>query len=760
MKIRWTLVLGCFVITASLRAESPGAELYKSQCARCHGPQGQGVAKKYSQPLAGELSIAQLSEVVRKTMPEDNPESLTPEQSTAIAAFMYDSFYSPIARERTRPARIDLTRLTVNQYRHSVSDILGSFRFNTNRWQDGGKGLKGEYFADRGYRNRQVERTDPTIQFDFGTNPPTEGKYPSPEYSVRWSGSLLAPESGEYTFIVKSDQAVLLYINGNEPLVDARVRSGNQTEYVVSLMLTGGRVVPIRLEFSKALQGVKDKAPKPTPAFVSLNWKPPHGQIEPIPTRFLSPVSVPDQHAVTIAFPPDDQSMGWERGSSVSKEWDAATSEAALEAAKAIIQQFNRISGVDARAPKPNQLQQAKQFAGKFVERAFRQPLTPDQRALYIDRQFQLAGDDLTLAMQRVVLLTLKSPRFLFRETAESADAYATASRLSFALWDSIPDQELLNAAAQGRLKTIADTRKQAERMLQDPRAAVKMRRFLMHWLRLDQERELVKNPKLFPEFEPILPDLKTSLELFLDEIVWSDRSDFRQLLLSDSVYLNGRLAKVYGVNLPADAPFQKVQLDVGKRSGVLTHPYLLSSFAYSEHSSPIHRGVFLAKGILGTGLKPPQDAFSPLAASAHPNLNTRERVLLQTKGANCQTCHSVINPLGFALESFDAIGKYRQLDNQKPIDARGEYITRSGTIQKFTGAVELAKFLANSPEVSESFTRQLFHHLIQQPIRAYGANRTEEYRAFWEQNGYNIRRLMIEIAATAALPRMESRQR
>jgi Protein of unknown function (DUF1592)/Protein of unknown function (DUF1588)/PA14 domain/Protein of unknown function (DUF1595)/Cytochrome C oxidase, cbb3-type, subunit III/Protein of unknown function (DUF1585) len=813
---------------AAAFAAPDGAKLYADKCARCHGKAGEGVKKKYDKPLIGELAVPQLADLVRKTMPEDAPESLSAEESAAVSAFMHESFYSAIARERIKPARVDLTRLTVNQYRNAVADLIGSFRWNVNQWKDGGQGLKGEYYGDRAFRTRMLERTDPLVTFDFGTEPPFTRPEPKPappkeekkadpkkagddkkdakpkddkeaakkaaeeakkeaerkareeaeksEYSVRWAGSVFAPESGEYLFVVKSDQAVRLWVNDiNQSVITATVQSGDQKEYSAPVFLTGGRVYFLRLEFSKALQGVKDKKPKPTPAFVRLEWKPPGGTTEPIPTRFLSPNQVPEQHLVTIPFPPDDKSLGWERGTAVSKEWDAATTEAALEASKYVVAKLDLLLGavqperdINAEAGNPGGLnldrkrgpapvtdrdKKARAFAVQFVERAFRRPLTPEQKDLYVTRQFAAVNGDTDAGLTRVVLLALKSPRFLFREVGNSGDQFDTAARLSFALWDSGPDAALIAAAQKGELKTPEQVRKHAERMLSDPRAKAKLHGFLMHWLRLDQERDLGKNPKRFPGFDTAaVSDLRTSLDLFLDDVVWSKESDFRRLLKSDEVYLNGRLAKLYGAELPADAPFQKVKLDAGKRAGVLTHPYLLTTFAYADQSSPIHRGVFVAKGILGTGLKPPQEAFTPLAPDLHPKLNTRERVSLQTKGANCQTCHTVINPLGFPLESFDAIGKYRQTDNNKPVDTTGEYLTRSGETKKFNGPVELATFLADSPEVHAAFAEQLFHHLAQQPVRAYGPERGNELRDKFVKTGYNIRSLAAEIATTAAL--------
>lgn len=741
------------LLTSSVALAAPdGAKLYKEQCARCHGDVGQGVKKKYADPLVGDLAVPQLAEVVRKTMPDDKPESLTKEEATAIAEFMHTAFYSPAAREKNNPIRADLSRLTINQYRHAAADLIGSFRFGTNKWTDGGKGLKGEYFGNRNYNNRQKERTDPTVAFDFKTDPPTDGKYDEHEFSIRWTGSFLTPESGDYTFVVKSDQAVQLWVNGDR-VVNALVKSGNQTEYTAIVPLTGGRVYPIRFDFSKALQGVKDKKPKPVPAFARLEWKRPHGALEPIPGRYLSPNGVPEQFVVGTPFPPDDKSMGWERGTRVSKEWDAAVTEAALEVSAYVIKFHEQLAGINPKDPLDKRGPKLKEFVARFVERAFRRPLTDELKQVFIEKQYTAANGDNEMFLKRVVLLTLKSPRFLMREASDKPDAFDVAAKLSFALWDSAPDAELLKAAADGKLKTKDEVRKQAERMLNDPRAEAKLRGFLLHWLRLDVDRDLAKNDKLFPGFDAAtVADLRTSLEMFLDEVAGSKESDFRRLLKSDEVYLNGRLAKVYGADLPVDAPFTKVKLDAGQRAGVLTHPYLMTSFAYTDHSSPIHRGVFIAKGLLGVGLKPPQEAFSPLAASAHPMLSTRERVALQTKGANCQTCHNVINPLGFTLEGFDAIGKVRAKDNNKDVDTAGRYLTKSGEEKVFKGPVELANFVADSPEAHAAFAEQLFHHLIQQPVRAFGGNRSEELRDMFAKSGYSIRALAADIAAGAAL--------
>jgi hypothetical protein len=289
--------------------------------------------------------------------------------------------------------------------------------------------------------------------------------------------------------------------------------------------------------------------------------------------------------------------------------------------------------------------------------------------------------------------------------------------------------------------------------MLPDLRTHAKLREFFWQWLKADESPDLSKDAKAYPDFTPaIASDLRTSMALSIDEIVWSESSDFRQLFLASSIPMNGRLAKYYGVDLPPEAMFQDVPLDPDHRSGVLTHPYLLAAFAHANDTSPIRRGVFISRNLLGRALKPPPEAFIPLPAESHADLTTRERIALQTQSQACMICHSTINPLGFTLEQFDAAGRFRTEDNGKPIDASGAYETRGGQVQQFKSVCDLAKFLADSDETHTAFVEQLFHCLIKQPVRAYGSTRLDELNASFKQNEFNVRKLASEIVTGAAI--------
>lgn len=749
--IRAAAPLWLLVLCASLdAAEVPAGErIYRTQCARCHGPQGEGT-KKYKRRLEGDRSVAQLAEVIRKTMPESAPGSLSAAEARAVADHVHGAFYSRLARERNRPARVELTRLTVRQYRQSVADLVGSFR--GQRKADDQRGLKAEYFGGRRYRprDRVLERIDPQVAFDFGTDSPVPGKTAPEEFSIRWNGSLLVEQTGEYQLVLRTEHAARLWLNDTRrPLIDAWVKSGKDTEYRATLFLVSGRAYPLRLEYTKAKQGVDDsrnkkkKTPTPVRSSMTLLWKAPGRDLEPVPARHLSPLPAPEVYVCSTPFPPDDRSLGWERGSTISREWDQASTDAALETAGYVAARLAELAGgTDGK--------KVQAFAHAFTERAFRKPLSAEQKAV-VDRQLS-AGKDPQTGIKRVVLLALKSPRFLYREVEDGGDAHDTAARLSFGLWDSLPDRDLLAAAGAGQLSSREQVVRQAERMLSDPRSRIKLRDFLLTWLKADQPHDLARDPKKFPGFDAaVISDLRTSLELFLDDVVWSDDSDFRQLFLSDRVLLNARLAKFYGASGPAGNGFEKVRLDDGQRAGVLSHPYLMTAFAHGSDSSPIHRGVFLARGVLGVALRPPPEAVAPLAPELHPSLSTRERVNLQTRPTACMTCHGIINPLGFTLEHFDAVGRYRTRDNGKPVDAAGGYTTRAGKTVKVNGARDLAAYLAGSPEAHAAFVEQLFHHLVGQPVRAYGPNTREELRRSFAASGFHVRKLAVEVLATAA---------
>ncbi|WP_339734335.1 DUF1592 domain-containing protein [uncultured Gimesia sp.] len=718
-----------------------GEQIYRKMCVECHAASGQGVTDK-ANPFHGMKSLVELTTLIDETMPEEDPELCQGEDAKRAAQYVYDRFFTKATAGKS--ARVQLSHLTVRQYLFTTADLMAHFLGNAKATNTE-RGLNAEYYDSRSMRRdkRVIKRIDPVVNFQFGDKKPVDKITNAEEFSMKWEGSVLAEETGDYEFILKTENGARLWVNQKDPIIDEWVSSqGRAKEHKATIRLLGGKPYTLRLHVFK----YKEKS-----SSVVLEWKPPHKAQEVIPQRNLTPQQMPGTFITSTVFPPDDSVSGYERGTAVSKSWDEATTSAAIEIMTNVIKHLDRLAGTKPDAK--NRKEKIQQFCHRFAELAFRRPLTNEQKTFFVDQHFK-QEPAVELAVKRVILLILKSPRFLYTDREYPAlDDFAIASRLSYGLWDSMPDRQLYDQAKAGKLKTPAQIAKQAERMLKDPRAQSKLRYFFHHWLQLDEKEELAKDKALFPEFDAlVVSDLRTSLDLFIDEVVWNKSSDYRQLLLADYVYLNPRLAKVYDVKLPDGQEFQKVSLDKDKRAGVITHPYMMANFAYHNLSSPIHRGVFVTRRLLGRTLKPPPQATEFKDGNFKPGMTTREKVALITKPSACMSCHSIINPLGFSLEHFDAIGRYREQEVKRSINASAELTSVSGETVNFNGARDLATHIATDHHAHAAFVDQLFHQAVKQPINAYGENIREELTTQFEKSGYNIQQLLIEIMKVAAL--------
>ncbi|MEZ5327230.1 MAG: DUF1592 domain-containing protein [Verrucomicrobiales bacterium] len=759
-----------------------GAAIYRSQCAQCHGASGEGVDGEYDKPLYGSRSVEKLADLIGRTMPEDEPELCVGDDAAAVSAYIYDAFYSPDARGN--PPEILPARLTNRQYLESIADLIGTFtdhqpEGNSERQgkrrgrrdesvpdeiKNATEGLRADYFESNGMNKkdkRSLQRIDPSVDFDFGEGSPAEN-INAEQFSIAWSGSIVARETGVHEFRVRTPNGARLYVNADlkpgdsnyrddssapsqTPLIDAWVSSGEMREETGRVLLLGGRRYLIRLDYFKYKEKVSS---------IRLEWKPPHGDWE-VPARSdFVPTMVSRVAVVNAPFPADDRSLGYERGAAVSKEWFNAVTAAAIEVATEVDDRIDSLSR--SRPDAEDRVAKLRTFASRFVSLAFRRPLTAGQQRAFVDTKFETAETP-EQAVKRVVLFSLLSPEFLFPtlNDRESPDAFDIASRLAMELWDSLPDETLLNVAASGGLDDISGVREQIQRMTDDPRTRSKMLSFFHHWFEMDGERDLLKDDQVYPEFNPgVIADLRHSLNLSIEDIVWSENSDYRQLLLADSLFLNDRLVLLYG-NADSGEPsegFRRVTFAPAERSGVITHPYLLSAFAYHNNSSPIHRGVFLTRNIVGRPLKPPPVAIEFKDGEFDPSLTMREKVTQVTRDNACMSCHSIINPLGFSLEEFDAIGRLRKEDNSKPVDTTSDYTTDSGDKVTFTGARDVATHAANSPTAHQAFVNHLFHYIVKQPITAYGKQTPGQLRDQFEKNEFNIRDLLAEIVTVSAI--------
>lgn len=761
-----SLALGLLTAYASA-AEHPGAVIYKKMCQECHGAKGEGVKDKFEDPLTGDLTLEALARKIERTMPEDKEGTCVGDDAKNVAAYIYESFYSAAAQARSHPPEQDLSRLTIAQYRASVMDIIGRFRMGPgfDRPLKDETGLKatyrgvelpkpGEPVVDTTPKNGikakrpnyKLERVDPQVAFHFGADSPDKEKMEAEQFQDSWSGSVVAQETGVYEFMIKTENGARLWINDmseNDALIDAWVSAGPKVrEEKKSLYLLGGRAYALRLDHFKF---------KEQSASIELWWKPPHGTAEIIPQHALRTERPRELMIVRTSFPADDRSVGYERGTSISKAWDQAATEAAISVSEDVVENLNELAGTKDGAP--DRAEKLRKFAFTFMEAAFCRPLTEEQKQLYIEAQFRSAKTP-EQAVKRVVLFTLKSPQFLYPELreADKPDDFAYASRLALTLWDSIPDKRLIQAAAAGKLRTPEQIRAEAQRMLSDPRTKAKLHGFFHQWLELERAEGNIKDMKLFPGFdESVLADLRESLFEFLDQVVWSPQSDYRQLLQADYLLLNDRLGKFYGKPVQG-SDFQRVTFDPNQRAGVVTHPYLLASLATSRATSPIHRGVFLTRNIVGLSLRPPPMAVTFDESHFNPKLTMREKITELTKNNACMSCHSTINPLGFSLENYDAIGRWRTQDNNKPVNAVGDFADDEGRKVHLTGPRDIVNYVSGSPYGHRAFIRQMFNHFVKQQPLAYGPQTLEDMQKSFAASGCNVQKLMLDISMTAVL--------
>ncbi len=252
------------------------------------------------------------------------------------------------------------------------------------------------------------------------------------------------------------------------------------------------------------------------------------------------------------------------------------------------------------------------------------------------------------------------------------------ASRLSFFLWDTSPDDALLEAAAEGRLSNPEVLSQQVERMLADPRSRALAARFASQWLRLQDAEDNQPEPYLYPDFTGQLRfDLVRETELFFDNLVREDRS-FLELLTADYTFLNERLARHYGIPGISGDRFRRVSYPDRTRRGVLGHGSVLLSTSMSARTSPVLRGKWVMEVLMGTPPPPPPPnipAFDDTAsASGGRRLTTRERLEMHRANPTCHSCHRFMDPIGLALDGYDVTGRVRTRENGVPLDTRGTF--------------------------------------------------------------------------------------
>ncbi|RYE91143.1 MAG: DUF1592 domain-containing protein [Myxococcales bacterium] len=325
-------------------------------------------------------------------------------------------------------------------------------------------------------------------------------------------------------------------------------------------------------------------------------------------------------------------------------------------------------------------------------------------------------------------------------------NSHEVASRLSFALWNSMPSDALLDAADKGELATAAGVEGWAKKLLDDPRAEQVLASFHGQLLDVSSYGKGVKSTEVYPGFtEELRPMFAQEAGLFFANVMGAERGGLRELLTSPVTYVNDKLAPIYGLSGSFGPEMKRVELDPKRRSGVLTQSGFLAKNGGLVQPDPIHRGVSIQLHLLCRTLTAP-NMIPPLPEPKEGQTN-RERVHDHTKvcGSGCHTDH--INPTGFAFENFDSIGAWRDQDNGKPVDA-ADVLMLDGQEVSFKGAPELMAALVNSPEAHACYARNWTEYALGRPV-AKGELGWVKQLGSTSRQGASAADLLIDLASS-----------
>lgn len=364
-----------------------------------------------------------------------------------------------------------------------------------------------------------------------------------------------------------------------------------------------------------------------------------------------------------------------------------------------------------------NEREQIRELLIQFAQRAFRRPTPEEDLAPYVALAFQQLdeGHGAIAALRTGYRTILCSPRFLyFNEQPGNLDNYALASRLSYFLWNSMPDQELLKLARSARLTKPNVLAEQVDRMLAAPRGTDFLRHFAHHWLDLKDIDFTEPDRRLYPGFDIIVQQsMLNETHAFLDEMLKQDLS-VSNLVDSRFTYLNNRLARHYGIRGVSGEQMQKVAVGPqDHRGGLLTHGAVLKVTANGTTTSPVVRGVWVSERILGTEISPPPDSVPAIEPDIRGATTIRELLNKHKSDESCARCHRMIDPPGFALENFDPAGRWRTKYGGSRRSRRSREVDPSGTLPDGSSFATLTEFQQLMGNRGSALAANLARHLI-----------------------------------------------
>lgn len=408
----------------------------------------------------------------------------------------------------------------------------------------------------------------------------------------------------------------------------------------------------------------------------------------------------------------------------------------------------------------------ATRFISEFGRRAYRRPLTAEESDPLVGL-FREANPvwGFDKAIELLIQAFLQSPQLLYRpeslatvsmadepapagigmERPVALDSYQIASRLSYFLWNTMPDDELFSLADAEQLLDLPTLRAQAERMLDDERARTTVRDFYEQWLGMSQLTGLTREHPEGTSPSAYNASWGASLEQFVQHTFWEESGNVQALLSSPSVFVDAPLGALYG------AP--EGRFEDPNRAGILTQPGLMALLAHADQSAPVQRGKFVREQVLCQPLPPPPPDVDTTPPDPDPSATTRERFRQHSADSSCAGCHRLLDRVGFGLEAFDHLGRFRTEENGLPLDTTG-YVEDGGDPNldgEFDGSLELAAKLAVSPQVEACLATQWFRYGMGRAEQRSDLCSLERVKTEFAATGGDFRELLVSLATTDA---------
>jgi hypothetical protein len=411
---------------------------------------------------------------------------------------------------------------------------------------------------------------------------------------------------------------------------------------------------------------------------------------------------------------------------------------------------------------------------GRFGRRAFRRPLSDAEIRGYTGLATAVgrrAGSHVFRGVRYALAAILESPSFLYRvELGAPSEAdggrlkytgYEMASRLAAMFWESVPDDQLLDAAEAGRLATAEGVRAAAQRLMADPKAQRSVEVFTRELFGTSALMEASKDVKLFPGWHDSLKEaMREELERRVLDMVFVRQGDFLSLYDDRTTFVNDELAAFYGLPVRGQSGFYPAEFPVSsKRAGLLGAGAILAGHALPHRTSPTERGKFVSEMLLCRSVPSPPNDVPPLAPPAGPEVTLRQRFELHRKAPSCASCHAKMDPIGFGMEDFDGVGRHRTMDGTSPVDASGVLEGRGLDGSSFSGLAELGAALRRQPVLAPCLVSKVYARALGRSALYADRAALAELLASFVEHQHRFDQLLISLAASDSFRFVEPRE-